>query len=89
MPYVLSLIATPLHPIVNAGLVSEAMAVAPVFDLPVWLAEDIAAEIPFPASPAEAVEIEAAVRAVMVAVSFAVRAMVPAAEVAVTVLLVV
>lgn len=65
MPYVLSLIATPLHPIVNAGLVSEAMAVAPVFDLPVWLAEDIAAEIPFPASPAEAVGIEAAVRAAM------------------------
>ena len=51
MPYVLSLIATPLNPIVNAAFVSEAMAVAPVFDLPVWLAEDIAAGrlvAPFP-----------------------------------------
>ncbi|MCW5715097.1 MAG: phosphoserine phosphatase SerB [Bauldia sp.] len=41
------------------------MAVAPVFDLPVWLAEDIAAEIPFPASPSEAAGIEAAVREVI------------------------
>ncbi|MGV8838684.1 MAG: phosphoserine phosphatase SerB [Bauldia sp.] len=63
MSYVLSLIATPLHPIVDVALVSEAMAVAPVFDLPVWLAEDIAAEIPFTGRPEEARLIEAAVRA--------------------------
>ncbi|MCC6735305.1 MAG: phosphoserine phosphatase SerB [Bauldia sp.] len=65
MPYVLSLIASPLHPIVDVALVSEARAVAPVFDLPVWLAEDIAAEIPFPGSPEEAAAIEVAVRAVI------------------------
>jgi phosphoserine phosphatase len=63
LSYVLSLIATPLHPIVDVALVSEAMAVAPVFDLPVWLAEDIAAEIPFTGTAEEARLIEAAVRA--------------------------
>lgn len=63
--FILSLISNPVAPAVDVAIVAATMALAPVFDPPVWLADGIAAELCFSGSPEEAAEIERNVRALI------------------------
>lgn len=63
MTYVLSLLSNPVAPAVDPSLVAAIMALAPIFEPPVWLNDQIAADLPMTASEGEARDVLARARA--------------------------